>query len=424
MTSADQAAEQAQHAEHENRADAGTAARREVALSAEARLADAAGRPFGFDTNAIHAGYDPDGQTGAINVPVYASTTYAQDGVAQLRGGYEYSRCGNPTVTAVEQAVAALEGARFGRAFGSGMAATDTLFRALLRPGAHLILGSDAYGGTFRLIDTTYKEWGVTCTIVDTADTEQITAALRPETKLVWLETPTNPMLGITDIAATAAALDGHDAKLIVDNTFASPYLQNPLALGADVVMHSTTKYLGGHSDVVGGVVVTNDEDLDGELLFLQGGVGAVPGPFDAYLTYRGIKTLGVRMDRHCTNAQAVAEFLEGRPEISTVLYPGLPAHPGHDVAARQMKAFGAMVSVRFAAGESAALQFCENTRLICLAESLGGVESLLEHPAKMTHQSAAGSALEVPVDLVRISVGIENVEDLIADLEQALDAL
>ncbi|MGO1866533.1 MAG: PLP-dependent transferase, partial [Corynebacterium variabile] len=286
MTSADQA----QHAEHENRADAGTAARREAALTAAGRLTDATGRPFGFNTNAIHSGYEPDGQTGAVNVPVYTSTTYAQDGVAQLRGGFEYSRCGNPTVTAVEQAVAALEGARFGRAFGSGMAATDTLLRALLRPGDHLILGSDAYGGTFRLIDTTYREWGVTCSIVDTADTAQIAGALQENTKLVWLETPTNPMLGITDIAATAAAIKdaGHAAKLVVDNTFASPYLQNPLALGADVVMHSTTKYLGGHSDVVGGVVVTNDQDLDGELLFLQGGVGAVPGPFDAYLTYRG----------------------------------------------------------------------------------------------------------------------------------------
>ncbi|WP_291475522.1 cystathionine gamma-synthase [Corynebacterium sp.] len=422
MTSADQA----QHAEHENRADAGTAARREAALTAAARLTDATGRPFGFNTNAIHSGYEPDGQTGAVNVPVYTSTTYAQDGVAQLRGGFEYSRCGNPTVTAVEQAVAALEGARFGRAFGSGMAATDTLLRALLRPGDHLILGSDAYGGTFRLIDTTYKEWGVTCSIVDTADTAQIVGALGPETKLVWLETPTNPMLGITDIAATAAAIKdaGHGAKLVVDNTFASPYLQNPLALGADVVMHSTTKYLGGHSDVVGGVVVTNDEDLDGELLFLQGGVGAVPGPFDAYLTYRGIKTLGVRMDRHCANAQAVAEFLQSRPEIHTVLYPGLSDHPGHDIAAQQMKGFGAMVSVRFAGGEDAALKFCESTRLICLAESLGGVESLLEHPSKMTHQSAAGSALEVPDDLVRISIGIEDIDDLIADLTQALDAL
>jgi cystathionine gamma-synthase len=410
--------------EHETRADAGTAARREAALHAERRLTDATGRPFGFDTNAIHAGYEPDAQTGAINVPVYTSTTFAQDGVAQLRGGFEYSRCGNPTVTALEQTVAALEGARFGRAWGSGMAATDAVLRVLLRPGDHLILGNDAYGGTFRLIDTTYREWGVHYSVVDTADPAQIAAALRPETKLVWLETPTNPLLGITDIAAVADALGDHPAKLVVDNTFASPYLQNPLALGADIVMHSTTKYLGGHSDVVGGVVVTNDEDVDGELLFLQGGAGAVPGPVDAYLTYRGIKTLGVRMDRHCANAQAVAEFLAGRPEIAQVLYPGLPDHPGHEVAARQMRGFGAMVSVRFAGGEAPALQFCENTRLICLAESLGGVESLLEHPAKMTHQSAAGSALEVADDLVRISVGIENIDDLLADLTQALDAL
>ncbi|MGO1949985.1 MAG: PLP-dependent transferase, partial [Mycobacteriaceae bacterium] len=293
------------NAEHESRADAGTAARRAAALAAGDRLSDASGRPYGFDTNAIHSGYEPDGQTGAINVPIYASTTYAQDGVAQLRGGFEYSRCGNPTVTALEETVAALEGARFGRAFGSGMAATDTLLRALLKPGEHVVLGNDAYGGTFRLLDTTYRDWGVETSVVDTADTDQIVAALRPDTKLVWLETPTNPLLGITDIAATATALQGHGAKLVVDNTFASPYLQKPLDLGADVVMHSTTKYLGGHSDVVGGVIVTNDEDLDGELLFLQGGVGAVPGPFDAYLTYRGIKTLGVRMDRHCSNAQA-----------------------------------------------------------------------------------------------------------------------
>lgn len=413
-----------QQAEHENRADAGTTARREAALAASSRLSNSNGQPFGFNTSAIHAGYEPDGHTGAINVPVYASTTYAQDGVAQLRGGFEYSRCGNPTVAAVEHAVAALEGARFGRCFSSGMAATDTIFRALLRPGDHLILGSDAYGGTFRLIDTTYKEWGVSCSIVDTADTTEIAAALQENTTLVWLETPTNPMLGITDISATAAVLKGHPAKLIVDNTFASPYLQRPLELGADVVMHSSTKYLGGHSDVVGGVVLTNDENLDAELLFLQGGVGAVSSPFDAYLTYRGIKTLGVRMDRHCENAQAIAEFLQGRPEITQVLYPGLPNHPGHEVATRQMNGFGAMVSIRFIGGEASALKFCESTRLICLAESLGGVESLLEHPATMTHQSAAGSALEVPRDLVRISVGIENIEDLMADLTQALNAL
>lgn len=423
MTSVDNAE---RPAEHESRADAGTAARRAAALAAGNRLTDASGRPHGFDTNAIHAGYEPDGQTGAINVPIYASTTYAQDGVAQLRGGFEYSRCGNPTVTALEETVAALEGARFGRAFSSGMAATDTLLRALLKPGEHVILGDDAYGGTFRLLDTTFRDWGVELSVVDTTDTASIVAALRPETKLVWLETPTNPMLSITDIAATAAALEdaGTAAKLVVDNTFASPYLQRPLELGADVVMHSTTKYIGGHSDVVGGVVVTDDEDLDGELLFLQGGVGAVPSPFDAYLAYRGVKTLGVRMDRHCANAQAVAEFLDSRDEVHTVAYPGLPGHPGHAVAATQMSGFGAMVSVRFAGGEDAALSFCENTRLICLAESLGGVESLLEHPSKMTHQSAAGSALEVPDDLVRISIGIENIDDLLADLEQALDAL
>ncbi|MDK8511545.1 cystathionine gamma-synthase [Corynebacterium bovis] len=413
--------------DHTTRADAGTAARRAEARAAADRAA--AARPAGFATTAIHGGYEPDGHTGAVNVPIYTSTTFAQDGVAQLRGGFEYGRCGNPTVTSLEQTVAALEGGLFGRAFSSGMAATDTLLRALLRPGDHLILGDDAYGGTFRLIDTTFREWGVSLSVVDTTDPAQIRDALRENTRLVWLETPTNPLLTVTDIAAVAEVTAGHAARLVVDNTFASPYLQRPLDLGADVVMHSTTKYLGGHSDVIGGVVVTSDEELDGELLFLQGGVGAVASPFDAYLTTRGIKTLGVRMDRHCANAQAVAEFLDARPETTHVLYPGLPGHRGHDVAARQMRGFGGMVSVRFAAlggrsAEETAVRFCESTELICIAESLGGVESLLEHPARMTHQSAAGSQLEVPDDLVRISVGIEDEADLLADLGAALDAL
>lgn len=400
-----------------DRADAGITARREAALKAHAE------RSGGLNTRAIHAGYTPDGQTGAINVPIYASTTYAQDGVNQLRGGFEYGRVGNPTFTALEQAVASLEGGAFGRAYASGMAATDTILRALLRPGSHIVLGDDAYGGTFRLIDVTFSQWGVEHTVVDTTNPENVAAALQDNTAVVWLETPTNPLLSITDIRAVKDAMGDHPAKLVVDNTFASPYLQRPLDLGADVVLHSTTKYLGGHSDVVGGVLVLNDAELDAELLFLQGGVGAVPSPFDAYLVYRGIKTLGVRMDRHCANAQAVAEFFEAHPKVKKVYYPGLKSHKGHDVAARQMSGFGGMVSIELESEEKAKA-FCEATELFCLAESLGGVESLLEHPTSMTHQSAVGSALEVPRELVRISVGIEDVEDLIADLEQALDRI
>lgn len=400
-----------------DRADAGITARREAALKAHAE------RSGGLNTRAIHAGYTPDGQTGAINVPIYASTTYAQDGVNQLRGGFEYGRVGNPTFTALEQAVASLEGGAFGRAYASGMAATDTILRALLRPGSHIVLGDDAYGGTFRLIDVTFSQWGVEHTVVDTTNPENVAAALQDNTAVVWLETPTNPLLSITDIRAVKDAMGDHPAKLVVDNTFASPYLQRPLDLGADVVLHSTTKYLGGHSDVVGGVLVLNDAELDAELLFLQGGVGAVPSPFDAYLVYRGIKTLGVRMDRHCANAQAVAEFFEAHPKVKKVYYPGLKSHKGHDVAARQMSGFGGMVSIELESEEKAKA-FCEATELFCLAESLGGVESLLEHPTSMTHQSAVGSALEVPRELGRISVGIEDVEDLIADLEQALDRI
>ncbi|NLZ58637.1 MAG: cystathionine gamma-synthase, partial [Corynebacterium sp.] len=351
-------------------------------------------------------------------------TTFAQDGLNELRRGYEYTRVGNPTITALEQTVAALEGAEYGRAFSSGMAATDILFRFLLKPGDHIILGNDAYGGTFRLIDTVFTVWGVEYSVVDTSVVEEVKAALKDNTKLIWVETPTNPALSITDIEAVAKAAEGTSAKLVVDNTFASPYLQQPLKLGAHAVLHSTTKYIGGHSDVVGGLVVTNDQSLDEELLFMQGGIGPIPSVFDAYLTARGLKTLGVRMDRHCDNAEKVAEFLDGRPEVSQVLYPGLESHPGHEVAARQMKRFGGMISVRFAGGEEAARKFCTSTKLICLAESLGGVESLLEHPATMTHQSAAGSQLEVPRDLVRISIGIEDVEDLLADVEQALNEL
>lgn len=291
-------------------------------------------------------------------------------------------------------------------------------------PGDHIVLGNDAYGGTYRLIDTVFTAWGVEYTVVDTSVVEEVKAAIKDNTKLIWVETPTNPALGITDIEAVAKLTEGTNAKLVVDNTFASPYLQQPLKLGAHAVLHSTTKYIGGHSDVVGGLVVTNDQEMDEELLFMQGGIGPIPSVFDAYLTARGLKTLAVRMDRHCDNAEKIAEFLDSRPEVSTVLYPGLKNHPGHEVAAKQMKRFGGMISVRFAGGEEAAKKFCTSTKLICLAESLGGVESLLEHPATMTHQSAAGSQLEVPRDLVRISIGIEDIEDLLADVEQALNNL
>ena len=375
----------------------------------------------GFSSRSIHAGYEPDSLYGPINTPIYASTTFAQDGLNELRGGFEYTRCGNPTIDALEKTVAALEGARYGRAFSSGMAATDVILRILLRPGDHLILGHDAYGGTWRLIDQAFGQWGVEYTVVDTTDVAAVEAALRPNTKLIWLETPTNPALSITDIAAIAAIKGS--AALVVDNTFASPYLQQPLALGADHVLHSATKYLGGHSDVVGGLVVTNSAEFDEQLLWFQGGVGPIPSPFDAYLTARGIKTLAVRMERHCDNAEAIAAHLDASDQVATVLYPGLQSHPGHEVAKKQMKRFGGMISVRFHS-EEAARVFCLNTRLICLAESLGGVESLVEHPATMTHQSATGSQLEVPRDLVRISVGIEDVEDLIADIDVALEAV
>lgn len=376
----------------------------------------------GFSSRSIHSGYEPDSLYGPINTPIYASTTFAQDGLNELRGGFEYTRCGNPTIDALEKTVANLEGAEYGRAFSSGMAATDVILRILLRPGDHLVLGHDAYGGTWRLIDQAFGPWGVEYTVVDTTDVDAVAGAVRENTRLIWLETPTNPALSITDIAAVAA-IKG-DAALVVDNTFASPYLQNPLALGADHVLHSTTKYLGGHSDVVGGVVVTNDASFDEQLLWFQGGVGPIPSPFDAYLTARGIKTLAVRMDRHCDNAEKVAAFLESRPEISQVLYPGLESHPNHEVAKSQMKRFGGMVSARLAGGAEAAAKLCESTREFLLAESLGGVESLIEVPAGMTHQSTEGTQLEIPADLVRLSVGIEDADDLIADLAQALDQL
>jgi cystathionine gamma-synthase len=380
-------------------------------------------RWLGLATKAIHAGFRPDQATGAVNAPIYASSTFAQDGVGGLRGGYEYARTGNPTRAALEASLAAVEEAAYGRAFSSGMAATDCALRALLRPGDHIVMPDDAYGGTFRLIDKVFTNWGIDYTAVALSDLDAVREAITPKTRLIWVETPTNPLLSIADIGAIAQLASNAKVatKVLVDNTFASPALQQPLLLGADIVLHSTTKYIGGHSDVVGGALLTNDEELDAAFAFLQNGAGAVPGPFDAYLTLRGLKTLVLRMQRHSDNAAVVAEFLAGHPAIETVLYPGLPSHPGHEVAARQMSGFGGMVSVRLRGGPEAARKFCAGTKVFILAESLGGVESLIEHPGAMTHASTAGSQLEVPDDLVRLSVGIEDAADLLADLEQAL---
>ncbi|OBG71197.1 cystathionine gamma-synthase [Mycobacterium sp. E3305] len=383
--------------------------------------ADRTGHFTGLATKAIHAGYRPDPATGAVNAPIYASSTFAQDGVGTLRGGFEYARTGNPTRAALEASLAAVEEGGHGRAFASGMAATDCALRAILRPGDHVIIPNDAYGGTFRLIDKVFTQWGVHYTPVALSDLDAVRAAITPQTRLIWVETPTNPLLSIADIAALAEVGQESSSKVLVDNTFASPALQQPLTLGADVVLHSTTKYIGGHSDVVGGALITNDAELDVAFAFLQNGAGAVPGPFDAYLTMRGLKTLVLRMQRHSENASAVAEYLAGHPAVSAVLYPGLPGHPGHEVAARQMRGFGGMVSVRMRGGRQAARDLCARTEVFILAESLGGVESLIEHPSAMTHASTAGSQLEVPDDLVRLSVGIEDEADLLADLEQAL---
>ena len=378
-------------------------------------------RAYGPATRAIHAGYRPDPATGAVNAPIYASSTFAQDGVGGLRGGFEYARTGNPTRAALEAGLSAVEHAAYGRAFSSGMAATDCALRAMLRPGDHVVIPDDAYGGTFRLIDKVFTQWGVAHTPAKLSDVDAVRAAITPNTKLIWVETPTNPLLSIADIAAIVEVGSASGVKVLVDNTFASPALQQPLRLGADVVLHSTTKYIGGHSDVVGGALLTNDEELDDAFAFLQNGAGAVPGPFDAYLVMRGLKTLPLRMERHSENAALVAELLANHPAIDTVLYPGLPSHPNHDVAARQMSGYGGMVSVRLKGGADAARNLCARTEVFILAESLGGVESLIEHPGAMTHASTAGSQLEVPDDLVRLSVGIEEAADLLGDLEQAL---
>ncbi|AEW96197.1 MULTISPECIES: cystathionine gamma-synthase [Streptomycetaceae] len=374
-----------------------------------------------FETLAIHAGQPADPATGAVVTPIYQVSTFKQDGVGGLRGGYEYSRSANPTRTALEENLAALEGGRRGLAFASGLAAEDCLLRTLLRPGDHVVIPNDAYGGTFRLFSKVAENWGVRWSVADTTDPAAVRAEVRPQTKAIWVETPSNPLLGITDIAALAEVARATGVRLVVDNTFASPYLQQPLALGADVVVHSTTKYMGGHSDVVGGALVTTDAELGERLAYHQNAMGAIAGPFDAWLVMRGVKTLAVRMDRHSANAARIAEMLTAHPKVTQVYYPGLPEHPGHEVAAKQMRAFGGMISFRVAGGEEAALRVCDRAELFTLGESLGGVESLIEHPGRMTHASVAGSALEVPADLVRLSVGIEAVDDLLADLTEAL---
>jgi cystathionine gamma-synthase len=378
----------------------------------------------GFETLAIHAGQDPDQLTGAVVPAIYATSTYKQDGVGGLRGGYEYSRTGNPTRLALEQCLAALEHGTRGLVFASGMAAEDTLLRAVCGPGDHVVIPGDAYGGTWRLVAGVLQRWGLRHSVAPVTDVDAVRdAAEQAGTRIVWVETPTNPLMGIADIAALAEVAHQAGALLVVDNTFASPYLQQPLALGADVVVHSTTKYCGGHSDVVGGALVVQDEALGESIAYHQNAIGAIGGPFESWLVLRGLRTLGVRMDRHSDNAERIVEFLCGHPAVTEVLYPGLPEHPGHAVAAHQMRRFGGMVSFRLAAGEQAALDVCDRTELFILAESLGGVESLIEHPGRMTHASVAGSTLEVPGDLVRLSVGIETVDDLLADLDRALAA-
>jgi len=373
----------------------------------------------GFNTKAIHEGQEPDEQTGAVTVPLHLATTYAQQGVNQHKG-FEYSRTGNPTRVALETSIAALEGATHGFAFGSGMAAEDAIMR-MLQPGDNVLLGNDAYGGTFRLLDKIYSKVGVTWTAVDLTKPDLVASMWSDNTKMVWLETPTNPNLTCFDIEAIAAAAHEQGGLCVADNTFATPYLQQPLALGADIAIHSATKYLGGHSDVVGGLAVTNSDEIAEHLGFVQNGVGAIISPFDCYFLLRGIKTLGVRMDRHCQNAQAIVEMLSAHSAISEVLYPGLAGHLGHDTATKQMRNYGGMVSFIPAGGVEAAHKIVTSTKLFTLAESLGAVESLIEVPAGMTHGSTAGSPLEVNPALVRLSVGIEDIEDLIADLEQAL---
>ncbi|SEF00158.1 cystathionine gamma-lyase [Arthrobacter alpinus] len=383
----------------------------------------------GFNTRAVHAGQTPDPTTGSVIPPLYQTTTFAQDGIGKLRNGYEYGRGTNPTRDGLQAQLAALEGGEFAFSFASGLAAEDALIRALLLPGDHIIMGNDVYGGTYRLINRVLSVWGISNAAVDMNDADALAAAVAaggPEgkTKMVWVETPSNPMMKITDIAALAEVAHAAGALLVVDNTFASPYLQNPLALGADVVVHSTTKYIGGHSDASGGAIILSDAEAAEKIGFVQFAVGAVSAPMEAWLTTRGLKTLGVRMDRHCSNAQQIAEWLLTRPEVEKVLYPGLPDHPGHELAAKQMRGFGGMISVQFKGGEAAARKVAESTHLFTLAESLGGIESLMNYPSEMTHASVKGTELAVPENLIRLSVGIEDIADLIADLDQALNTL
>ncbi len=378
-------------------------------------------RGQGFETLAVHAGQEPDPRTGAVNVPIYATSTYAQDGVGGLRAGYEYSRSGNPTRDALETSLAVLEAGARGLAFASGLAAEDCLLRTVLSPGDHVVIPDDAYGGTYRLFAQVLARWGVTFTPASMSDPDEVAARVRPETRVIWCETPSNPLLSIADVSALARVAGSAGALLVVDNTFASPYLQQPLVLGAHVVVHSTTKYLGGHSDVVGGALVAADADLGERLAYHQNALGAVPGPFDCFLVLRGIRTLGVRMDRCCATARLVATTLAQHDAVAEVRWPGLATHPGHEVAGRQMRDFGGMVSFRLTAGEQAAVDLCGALQVFTLAESLGGVESLVEHPARMTHVSVAGSPLEVPGDLVRLSVGLETADDLLDDLVKAL---
>lgn len=375
-------------------------------------------------TRAIHAGQEPDPITGAVVTPIYMTSTFKQDGVGGLRNGYDYSRSINPTRDSFDAQLAAIEGAKYALAFSSGLAAIDVLLRSTLKPGDSVLLGNDVYGGTYRLLSKVFVPWGVNLDVVDITDTAAVSAALESKHyEWIWVETPGNPLLNITDIAATAAVAHAHDTKVAVDNTFASPVLQHPLDDGADVVVYSTTKYIGGHSDVVGGAVVLNDEELRDKVAFLQNSAGAVPSPFDSWLDIRGLKTLDLRVKQHSRNALKVAEWFEGKPQIERVWYPGLKSHPGHEIAARQMHGgFGGMVSVQFKGGLEAAKRFAAATKIFTLAESLGGVESLIELPAAMTHASVSGTTLEVPANLVRLSVGIEDADDLIADLDQALE--
>jgi cystathionine gamma-synthase len=385
-------------------------------------LSDTAKPAQGFSTRAIRVGQDFDPTTGAVVRPVYLTSTFVQDGIGGFRGGYEYARGGNPTRDSLQELLASLEGGTKAFSFASGLAAEDALLRAVLFPGAHVVMGNDVYGGTHRLVNRVFVPWGVTLDTVDLSDLDAVLAAVHhKETAVLWIETPSNPLMKISDIAALAEIGHNAGAIVVVDNTFASPYLQQPLSLGADVVVHSTTKYLGGHSDVLGGAVVVNDDQLAEKVGFMQFGAGAVSGPLDAWLTVRGIKTLAVRMERHSSNAQAIAEALVGHPALDAIYYPGLPTHPGHDLAARQMSGFGGMLSVALTGGAAAARKFAESTEIFQLAESLGGVESLIGYPSEMTHASVRGTALEVPDNIVRLSIGIEDADDLVADVLQAL---